>query len=872
MKRWWRKWEFEAEMSEELGDHLERQVAANVAAGMGPEEARRQASLQLGGIEGVKESCREERRGFGVETLCVDVRYGLRILVKNPGFAAAAIFVLALGICASISMFALVDAALIKPLPYRKPNRLVVVYETNAMFLRSNLSYPDYLDWKRLNNVFSSLDAYQSDGVMVSTPAGPEPASDVRVTDGFFRTLGVAPVLGRDFYAGEDLPSAPRTVLLSYSTWEQRYGGSRDVLGQAVMLDGVPNVIIGVLPGGFHFAPSGRAEFWTTFHASAGCYLRRSCHNIFGVARLKDDVSEQGALSNLQAIARELERQYPDSNRNQGADLAPLRKVVAGEIRPILMALLDGAGLLLLIAGVNVAGLLLVRAQDRRQEFAVRKALGASPGRLTRQFITEALILTLAAGALGLAGAYWTVQLLPRLMPENMMAQMPFLDGLGLNGRLLGVAGAMSLVAALLLSLPVSASVWSPHLQGRLAGSGRVSAGTVWRRVGSKLVVVELAIAIVLSAGAGLLGKSLYRLLRVDLGIDPNHLATMEVVAPESSYGTDAQAIALERQLVKRIEELPGVKSAGVVVNGIPVSSNGNTTWFRVLGRPWHGEHYDAPQRYVSPEYFTTLGATLLRGRYFNQEDDESKPRVAIVNRALARRFFVSDNPVGKQISILSDPLMPVQIVGVVDDIREGPLDAEIPPVLYFPFEQSPDTDFMVVVRTSPSERALLPALATTIRGFGGDLAAVDGMAMSDRISESQSAYLRRSLASVGGGFAALSMLLSVVGLYGVVAYAVSRRSREFGIRMALGAQSGAIFQLILREAGWLIAFGIAAGLGCSLGVTTLMRGLLFDVRSWDIPTLAGAAFLLGLSALLASLIPARRAMKVDPMVALRYE
>jgi len=442
-----------------------------VDKGLAPEEARRSALLDLRGVERTKEECRDARRVSWIQDLISDLRYGLHMLGKNVGFASAAVLVLALGICASISILAFVDAALIKPLPYRNPNRLVGVFETNAMFLRSNLSYLDYLDWKRLNNVFSSLDVYQGTGLMVTTPAGTQPARGARVTDGFFRTLGVTPVMGRDFYAGEDLPSAAQTVLLSYSAWQQRYGGKRDVLGQVVTLDGAPNVIIGVLPRGFHFAPAGRPEFWTAFHASGGCYLKRRCHNIFGVARLKDGVSEQAGISDLQAIAQQLERQYPDSNRNQGADLAPLREVIAGEIRPILMVLLDGAGLLLLIAGVNVAGLLLVRSEHRRREIAVRRALGASLARLLRQFIAEASVLTLASAALGLTLTRWVVQLLPRLIPENMMAQMPFLDGLGFNGRVMAVAGGISLGAALLLSLPPGtrfgratrgAILWSP--------------------------------------------------------------------------------------------------------------------------------------------------------------------------------------------------------------------------------------------------------------------------------------------------------------------------------------------------------------------------------------------------------------------------
>jgi macrolide transport system ATP-binding/permease protein len=869
---WYRRQTREAELARELRDHLELEAEEQQDAGLSPREAAYAAHRALGNTLKIEEDVRAAWGFQWLETLAQDIRYGFRMLGKNPGFTSAAILVLALGLCASVSIFAFVDAALIKPLPYQDPNRLVGVFEINSMFLRSNLSYLDYLDWKKLSHVFSSFDVYQATGVLVTTSAGAQRASGARVTDGFFRTLGVMPVLGRDFYAGEDLPSASRSVLLSYSAWQQRYGGRSDVLGQVVTLDGDSNVIIGVLPRDFQFAPAGRPEFWTAFHASGGCDLKRRCHSIFGVARLKGGVSLRAAVQDVKAIAQQLERQYPDSNRNQGANLVPLRQVVAGEIRPVLMVLLDGAGLLLLIAGVNVAGLLLVRSEHRRREIAVRKALGASLPRLTRQFVTEALLLTLAAAALGLACAYWVVQVLPRLVPENMMAQMPFLDGLGLNGRVLAVAGVIALATALFLSLPPSTRIWAQNLQSGLLDSGRGSAGTVWRRVGSKLVMIELATAIVLTTGAGLLGRSLYRLLTVDLGIDPNHLATIEVVAPPSTYGTDARAIALERQLVSRIEVLPGVKSAAVVVNGVPVSSNGNTTWFRVLGRPWHGEHYDAPQRYISPRYFTTLRARLLRGRYFTQSDDASKPRVAIANRALAARYFADEDPVGKQIAILTNPPLPVQIVGVVDDIREGPLDAPVPPVLYFPFEQSPDTDFTLVVRTSQAERALLPVLAATIRESDPSLVPVNGRTMNDRISDSESAYLHRSLVWVAGGFAVLSLLLSAVGLYGVVAYSVSRRSREIGIRIALGAQRQSIFQLILGEVGWLIGFGMMIGIGCSLGATTLMRGLLFGVSSWDVPSLAAGTGVLGISALLASLVPARRASKVDPMVALRYE
>ena len=862
----------EQELDEELRYHLERQVEENVAGGMSREDARRAALRSMEGFEQRKEECREMRGLNLIDNLRKDLRFAMRQLQKNLGFTCTAVLVLALGMCASVAIFAFVDAALIKPLPYRNPSRLVGVFESVPLFAQSNLSYPDYLDWKKLNKVLSSLDAYQNTGYALSTPAGVQPVFAARVTDGFFRTLGVTPVLGRDFSPGEDLPSAARTVMLSYATWQRRYGGRRDVLGQVATLDGAPNIIIGVLPRDFHFAPTGRAEFWTALHASSECDLRRSCHGLYGVGRLMDGVSFQTALSNFQSIAKELEKQYPDSNRDQGAALAPLTEVIVGNIRPILMVLLSGAGLLLLIATVNVSALLLVRSESRKREIAVRTALGASSGRLICQFVTEAFVLVAAGSVLGLASANWAMQLIRRLISEDMMAGMPFLNGLGLNVRVAAFAGLISLLAAVLFSFAPSMRIWSAEMREGLAEGSRGSAGTVWRRLGSKLVVLELATAMVLLVGAGLLGKSLYRLLHVNLGLQPDHLITVDVAAPRSRYAKDPQAIALARQIVNQIESVPGVRSAGLAANGAPVSGNGNTTWFRVLGRPWHGEHNESPERDVTAGYFTTLGARLLRGRYFNEAEDGSKPRVAIINQAFARKYFPGEDALGKQLSNLSTPPVPIEIVGILEDIREGPLDDAIPPVLYIPFNQSTDTYLSVVVRTSPSERSMLQTLIATIHQIDAGIVTLGGTTMTDRINDSQSAYMHRSSAWLVGAFAALALLLGVVGLYGVVAYSVSQRSREIGVRMALGAQPRSVYQLILKEAGLLTGFGIAIGLVCSVAAATLMRGLLFGVRSWDLATLAAVAGLLGIAALLASFIPARRAASVNPVEALRSE
>jgi predicted permease len=498
--------------------------------------------------------------------------------------------------------------------------------------------------------------------------------------------------------------------------------------------------------------------------------------------------------------------------------------------------------------------------------------LGASSARLVGQFAIEALVVAAGAGALGLAAASWAIQLLGRLISEDFLARMPFLEGLGLNGRVLAAGAIIAALSAVLLSVPPSLRIWSPELRTGLAEASRGSAGTVWRRLGSRLVVLELATAMVLLAGAGLLGQSLYRLLRVEIGVRPDHLATIDVYAPAETYGKNPQAIALARLVTSRVEQLPGVTSVAIAENGIPLSGNGNTTWFHVLGRPWHGEHNDVPERDVSANYFTTLGASLLRGRYFTENDSASGPAVAIVNRAFAKRHFPDEDAVGKQIVEHGTPPTNIQIIGIVDDIREGPLDSAIPPVLYRPFDQSPDNYFSLVARTSQDDRPLLPLLAAAIREIDPAIVPIKGMTMTARIQDSPSAYLHRSLAWLVGGFAAMALLLGVVGLYGVVAYSVSRRNREIGIRIALGAQPRAIYELILSEAARLIAVGTVLGVVCSVGAAGLMRGLLFNIRSWDPPTLAVVAAVLGAAALLATLVPARRAASINPVESLRAE
>jgi len=864
----------EREFESELEGHLQMQTDDNVRAGMTKEEARRKAILKIGGLEQARQAYRERGTVPFFETLLQDLRFALRQLWKNPGFTVTAVLMLTLGIAASVAIFAFVDAALLKPLPYSDPRRLVDVTESIAVFPHANLSYPDYLDWKQMNHSFRSLDAYQGARYLLQTPSGVEPVQGLRVTDGFFHTLGVTPLLGRDFYSGEDQLSAPRTVILSYSTWQKRFGGDKDIAGKSVLLSGVPYTIVGVIPDSFEFAPRNNAEFWATMHAGAesSCDLRRSCHGLVGVARLKDGVSIAAALADTKAIAQQLERQYPDSNRGQGATVQSLSDAFVGDVRPILYLLLAGAGLLLLIACVNVASLLLVRSESRRKEIAVRGALGASPLRLVRQFVTEGVLLVFGSSLLGLVCAVFASRALLSLIPTDMLLHMPYLRGLGVNFHVVCFAIGIALLATAIFSLtPIVRLSFGEMREGLTEGS-RGSAGVLWRKIGANLTVLELAIATVLLVGAGLLGKSFYRLLHVDLNFQPDHLATLSVSLPAKTYAKDEQVIGARRQLVDRIAALPGV-TAVATTSQLPVTSNGNTDWVRFVGRAYNGEHNEVNEREITANYFSTVKTRLIHGRFFNSDEDGTKPRVVIINESFAKLYFPGQDPVGARIGDTAlSPKSIKEIVGVVEDLRESSLDEKTLPAVYYPTYQSPDTDFYLVVRTTQDEKTMLPTLVSTIRQFDKGIGMSEESTMLLNISGSETAYMHRSSAWLVGGFAAMALLLGMIGLYGVIAYSVGQRTREIGVRMALGAQREMVERMVLKEGGRLAVLGIVVGLVCSLAVTWLVRSVLFGVQTWDFGTLGGVALLLAAAALLASYIPARRAASVNPVEALRAE
>ncbi len=860
------------EFADELESHLQMHIDDNVRAGMSPQEARRVAVMKLGGIEQAKEAYRERSTIPFLESIVQDLRFTLRQLRKNPAFTFTATVMVALGIGASVAIFAFVDAALIKPLPYKNPSQLLYVTESTPQFARASLSFPDYLDWKKLNRVFESLEVYSQNGYITSTPNGMERVLGARVSDGFFRTLGVDPILGRDFYSGEDELQAPRTIILSYASWQKRFGGNHSIVGQKLTLNEMSYEIVGVLPQSFHFAPVENAEFWTTVRQEGGCFLRRSCHSLQGIARLKGGVSKEAALADVVRIARDLEIQYPDSNKGQGATVAPLSQIIVGDVRPILLVLLGGAGLLLLIACINVASLLLVRSETRRRELAVRRALGATRSRLIRQFVIEGLVLVAIGTTAGLVSSYWFMQTLFGLIPTDMKAGMPYLDELALTPRVFIFGLAVAGLAAILFALTPTIRLASLDVRRGIVEGGRGTAGRVWPRIGSKLVVLEITTAMVLLVGAGLLAKSFYRLTQVEANFETKQLITMRVSSSRTKYEKNEQKVALARKLVDQVKALPGVTSVGIT-DTLPLSWNGNTDWIRFVGRDYNGEHNEVNQRGVSADYFATLQAKLLRGRNFSDSEDGTKPNVVVINQALAKKYYPGEDPIGQRFGDTQlSPESIKEIIGVVDDIREAALDQEIWPAIYYPFNQVPDNDFSVIVKVSQDEDSLIPTISSSITAVDPNLNISNQTTMTKRVSNAPTVYLRRSSTWLVGAFASIALLLGVIGLYGVIAYSVSQRTREIGVRIALGAQRSSVYRLILREAGALALAGIVIGIGCAVVVASLMRNLLFGTPPWDIATILCVAAVLGVSALIASFVPARRAASVDPVTALRAE
>ena len=809
-----------------------------------------------------------------MRTLLQDLRYAARVLLKQPGFAAVAVVTLALGVGANTAIFWVVNAALLRSLPFRDPERLVQVWETTRQrdFGQREASYPDFLDWRR-GEAFESAAGYAPSFFTLAGEGGPERVRGAAVTANFFDTLGVKPARGRTFLEGEDAPGGGCVLLLSQGLWQRRYGGDEHVLGQPVATDGGSCTVVGVLPAGFSFAKLGDAEMWTTLRPSEMQARARYWHWVQVVARLKPGTGLEAARAQMQTVAARIAADDPQSHAGTGISLVPLQEEFVGQIRPILFALLGAVGLVLLIACANVANLLLARSTVRGKEVAIRAALGASRWRLVRQLLTESVLLALAGGALGLVLALWGTDLLVAAIPQAQLAFMPYLRHLPLDTNILLFTFGLSLLTGVVFGLAPALAASRADLQGAMREGGRGSGARRARGARDLLVVSEVALSLVLLVGAGLLLKSLARMLSVNPGFRTENLLTMTVTLPPARYADGARAAAFYQELLRRVSALPGVGGAAEVSN-LPLSGDGGTGTPRVLGLPESAtEGAESHLRTVSANYFEVMGVPLLRGRGFDERDRAEAPPVVVVNQTFAERVFRGAEPTGQRVTFkFTANQPPFEIVGVVGDEKVTSLDARTTPVIYFPVSQGPDSRMSLVARTTADPSALAAAVRGEVRALDGEVPVFGVRTMEQVISDSRATFMRRYPAYLIGVFACVALVLAVVGIYGVISYAVTQRTREIAIRVALGAQGRDVLRLVVGQGLLLALAGVGFGVCGALALTRLMSGLLYGVSAADPAVYCLVSLLLVTVALAACLLPARRAAKVDPMVALRYE
>jgi putative ABC transport system permease protein len=808
-----------------------------------------------------------------MEILWQDLRYAFRSLFKKPGFTAVTTLILALGIGANTAVFSVVNAVLLRPLPYEDPDRLVMGWEANSeqrvdQYL---VSAPNFLDWKYQSKAFEQIAAFRpSLNYNLTGADNPVRVSVTRTSASLFPLLGVQTSRGRAFLPEEDQPGRDQVALLSYGLWQSHFGADPEIIGKKLTLHDTTRTIIGVMPPDFQFPfqLAERSDVWIPLALDAQAIDRgRDYHNLQVIARLKPDISLQQAQAEMEAIARRLQQQYPNTNAGWSADLVPLHEQLFGKT-PLALFLLQGVvAFVLLIACVNVANLLLARAEGRQKEIAIRMALGASRLRIIRQLITESVLLATLGGSLGLMLVFWGAGLLIGLLPANL----PRVEQVSIDARVLGVTLGISLLTGLIFGLMPALLTSNPRLNETLKEGGRTSgSGMRRRRLRNGLAVSQVALGLVLLVGAALMINSFLRLQQVNPGFNQSRLLTMELYLPQYKYPENHLKTAFYKRLLQGVEAIPGVQSAGLV-SSLPIG--GRYDWiygFSIEGRQplSSAEQPVAHWRAVTPDYFRAMEIPLRAGRYFADQDETGAREVAIINEAMARSYFQNEDPIGRRLSIAGRPQR--AIVGVVGNVKRQVAAVESEPEMYVPYLQDPVNYLTLVARSDSDPLSLASAARGQVLAVDRDLPVFNVRSMGQVVSDSVSQP--RFQALLLGVFAGLALLLAAVGVYGVISYSVSQRAHEIGIRMALGASRRDALKLVMRQ-GMLIALvGVAVGLTGAFALTRFLENLLFGVSATDAATLAGASLLLISVTLLASYIPARRATKVEPMIALRSE
>lgn len=860
------------ELDAELRSHLEMLAEENLRKGMAPEDARRAARLRLGGPAQIQEEYRDQRSLPFLETLWQDARYALRMFAKKPGFTAIAVLTLALGIGPTAAIFSMVNAFLLRPLPFPNPDRLAMIWEKEQDGSAGNATYATFVDWRARNKSFENVALLRDWEPILELGDEPERLVGTRVSNAYFSVLGVQPLLGRDFRPEDDSPSSPHVVILSHKLWQRRFGGNPGVVGKPIAFGLNSYTVVGVMPAGFDDIVASnirhQPEMWAPLAYDLSLpWACRTCHHLAAIGRLRPGVSLAQASAEMNAIADGLFKEYPKDYSVAGVILTPLQEQIVGPVKSTLGVLLAAVGLVLLIACANVANLLLARSTDRQREIAIRTAMGASRKRIIRQLLTESGLLALSAGGLGLLLAFWTTTLVNSFAASSL----PHLGPIHPDLRVLLFTLGISLSTGLLCGIAPAFHSSRLDLNRKLKDSVRGTAGAPHRHTRDLLAMGELALALMLLIGAGLLMKSFTRLLQVQPGFEPQNLLTMKLSVVGKKYTDDANVIRFLDEVLRRVKEIPGVTSAGLV-NQIPLGGNKDMYGFHAEDHPLDNpEGAPSAERYsVTPDYLATMRIPLLRGRGFTPDDTATSPPVIVINQTTARKIWPNEDPLGKRVKSggLDGPWRTV--VGVVGDVRHYRLDE--PPTMqsYFPNTQWPDDMVVLAIRSSSSPEKLVAVVRQQISAVDKGQPLYEVAAMGELLFTTLAP--RRLTMMLICIFAGLAAVIAAVGIYGVISYAVTQRTQEIGIRMALGAQPGAIVRMVVAEGLRITAAGIALGLAGAMALGRLIESMLFDVKPLDSVTFVGVTVLLGAVALLAAYIPARRTAGVDPITALRYE